>query len=271
MKLSRICFLCVLACSITISSGALEKMQYKRLQDVPNEKWQELAKKRIYFGHQSVGLNIIEGVKNLINEYPDIKLNIIETKKSVENGGAFMHSRVGENRKPATKIKDFVNIINQELGTVPDAAALKFCYVDVYDQIDENEIFRQYQKAMADLRREHQSLIIIHFTMPLRTQPISWKTKAKLLLGKNPWEFTDNIKRNQFNKLLLAEYQGKEPVFDLAGFEATALDGRKTSFEYQGHKYLAMDPEYSSDGGHLNPKGEEWIATNLLLFLVNTL
>jgi len=39
--------------------------------------WQTLAQKRIYFGHQSVGNNILEGIKDVMNEYRNIKLNIV--------------------------------------------------------------------------------------------------------------------------------------------------------------------------------------------------
>jgi lysophospholipase L1-like esterase len=244
---------------------------YKNINDVPPEKWQELSKKKIYFGHQSVGYNIIEGIQRIMADHPEIQLNIIETRTAKGEEGAFMHSRVGENRKPETKINDFLNVINQELGVTPDAAALKFCFVDAYDKIDEQKIFQEYKEAMGRLRKEHPGLTIIHFTMPLRTQKITWKTKVKLLLGKEPWELEDNIKRNQFNKLLLQEYLGKEPVFDIAGYEGTSSDGEKLTFTYKGARYISMRPEYSSDGGHLNVKGEQWIAENFLLFLVQSL
>jgi hypothetical protein len=260
---------CIVCLSTSLAYGAGEKQQYTSLADVPAAKWKALSEKEIFFGHQSVGYNIIDGIKEVIKEHPDIQLNIIETRKYDGKSGAFLHSKVGKNRKPDTKIKDFVNIIDQELGRTLDMAALKFCFVDAYDKIDEQHEFEKYKQAMAQLQQEHPGLTIIHFTMPLRTQPVSWKTKIKLLMGKEPWEFTDNMKRNQFNELLLKQYQGKEPVFDIAGYEATGQDGKKMTFTYKGKNYLAMRPEYSSDGGHLNKKGEQWIAEKLLLFLVN--
>ena len=105
--------------------------------------------------------------------------------------------------------------------------------------------------------------------MPLRTQAITWKIRLKLLLGQNVWEFEDNVKRNEYNRLLLAEYKGKEPVFDIARLEATAPNERLTRFQYHDDEYLAVNPEYSDDGGHLNKVGRKIIAENLLLFLVN--
>jgi len=268
-KLLKILLNTFCICMITTTIIAGEAMQYNTIEDVPAAKWQELSAKRIYFGHQSVGFNIIDGMQELMKKYPQIQLNIIETRHFNGSAGAFIHSRVGKNRKPETKINDFVNVVDQELGVVPDMAALKFCYVDAYDKVDVHDLFIKYKEAMDKLKQEHPNLTIIHFTMPLRTQSISWKTKAKLLLGKEPWEFTDNIKRNQFNELLRQQYQGKEPVFDLAGYEALGQDGEKMSFQYKEQTYLSMLPEYSTDGGHLNKKGEQWVAENFLLFLVS--
>jgi len=264
-------FFCLSLCLLSTICLAGNEMKYSTIEDVPQVKWQELAEKKIYFGHQSVGFNIIDGIQDIMKEHPDIQLNIVESRQLDGDQGTFIHSRVGENRKPDTKIVDFVNVIDRELGTTPDAASLKFCYVDAYDAIDVKEVFQHYRKAMATLEQEHPKLKIIHFTMPLRTQKITWKTRVKLLAGKDVWEFEDNIKRNEFNRLLLTEYQGKEPVFDLARFEATDPDGKITEFQYRGEKYISLNPAYSDDGGHLNRVGRKIIAENLLLFFVDEL
>ena len=246
-------------------------MNYSNVEDIPQERWQELNKKKIYFGHQSVGFNIIDGIELVMKEHPVIHLNIIEGRKFNGPEGAFVHSRVGKNRDPESKIIDFTNVIDKELGQTPDAAALKFCYVDAYDKINVNDVFLKYKDAIEKLKKDNTGLTIIHFTMPLHTQKITWKTKVKMLAGRDAWEFTDNIKRNEFNKLLLAEYKGKEPVFDIARFEATGKDGTSTVFKYHGKEYFSVDPAYSSDGGHLNMLGRRTIAEHLLVFLVNEL
>ncbi len=258
--------------SVSLSeSVAGETMQYKKISDVPAEKWQELAKKNIYFGHQSVGFNIIDGIKLVEQEYPEIKLHIVEGRSLDKNDGVLLHSRVGENTKPETKINDFVNVIDHELGVIPDAAALKFCYVDVNNNVNVRTVFEQYKEAMDRLKAEHPGLTILHFTMPLRTQPISWKARLKAMVGREPWEFKDNIKRNQFNQLLRAEYLGKEPLFDIAAVEATLENGDKVKFKVNGKEFMALNPGYSSDGGHLNTTGRRVVAENFLLFLANTL
>ncbi len=110
-----------------------------------------------------------------------------------------------------------------------------------------------------------------HFTMPLKVQKISWKTKFKLMIGRDSWELTDNIKRNEYNFLLRNEYLGKEPVFDIATYEATLLDGTQSLFKYKGNKFQSMQEVYSDDGGHLNKIGSKLIAEQLLIFLANNI
>ena len=69
---------------LIISCGNGEKMSEKAnklpsIKDVPNSAWKKLSQKKIYFGHQSVGYNIIDGIKDIMKEYPQINLNIVET------------------------------------------------------------------------------------------------------------------------------------------------------------------------------------------------
>ncbi len=40
------------------------------IKGVPAETWQKLSQKKIYFGHQSVGNNIIDGIKDIMKENP---------------------------------------------------------------------------------------------------------------------------------------------------------------------------------------------------------
>jgi hypothetical protein len=47
-----------------------EKVSFPSIKDVPAEKWKELSQKKIYFGHQSVGFNIID-IAKIESTYPD--------------------------------------------------------------------------------------------------------------------------------------------------------------------------------------------------------
>ncbi len=259
--------------TISCSGGEMEqkKVTYNSLKDIPDAAWEKLSQKKIFFGHQSVGFNIIDGIRDLMKEYPQIKLNIVETSDSKDfNSGIFAHSRVGKNTEPDTKIADFTNYIDQGIGKDADAAALKFCYVDIMSKTDVQQVFDEYVKAVEDLKTKHPNLTIIHFTAPLTANQTSWKTWIKKIMGKKDiWEYTDNVKRNQYNELLVAKYKGKEPIFDIAAIESTKPDGARNAYEYDGKTYYSMVPEYTGDGGHLNVQGRKQVAAQLLITLIN--
>ena len=208
-----------------------KKVTYSSLKDIPDAAWEKLSQKKIYFGHQSVGFNIIDGVNDLMEEYPKIKLNIVETSDSKDFGsGILAHSRVGKNVDPKSKIDDFAKYINEGIGSKADAAALKFCYVDMKGDSDVNQIFKEYKNEVENLKKSHPDLTIIHFTEPLTVQKTNWKTWIKKIMGKKDlWEFEDNVKRNQYNEMLVKEYQGKEPIIDIAEIESTNPDGSRRS------------------------------------------
>jgi len=67
--------------------------------------------------------------------------------------------------------------------------------------------------------------------------------------------------------MLRKEYEGKEPLFDIAKFESTLPDGSRTSFSENGKIYYCLASNYTTDGGHLNDLGKKVVAEQLLLFL----
>jgi lysophospholipase L1-like esterase len=245
--------------------------QYTRLQDVPEAIWQKLAEETLYFGHQSVGFNILYGIADVMKAYPQITLKIAETQSPADfQVPLFGHSRVGQNEDPQSKINAFANVLQQGVGTQTDFAMLKFCYVDFAPKTDTSQVFNAYQTAITQLRQQFPNVRIIHLTAPLTVSPQSGpKAWVKSLLGRPPWDAEENIKRNQYNALLKAEYAGKEPVFDIAEIESTFPNGKRSSFKVDGKEYYQMVPEYTDDGGHLNEKGRKIVAERLLLFLAN--
>ena len=263
----------VLFTILSCSGGDMPEkaITYSNLKDVPDVALEKLSKKKIYFGHQSVGFNIIDGVTGLMKENPQIKLNIVETIDSSDfDGGVFAHSRVGKNEQPDTKIADFKKFIDEGIGDKADVAALKFCYIDVEYETDVNQIFDNYVKVVEKIKTKHPKLNIIHFTVPLRTKKTTWKTWLKEMLRKNEiWEFTPNIKRNEYNALLINQYKGKDPIFDIAAIESTKPDGSRQSFKVGSNTYYSLYPGYTTDGGHLNEMGRKVVAEQFLLLLVN--
>ena len=266
-------FFIIIICLQGHDSMANESKRFKKIKDISADQWMNLAQRNIYFGHQSVGFNIVAGIEDIIRENPHIKLNVLlETRKVTEiQNGIFAHSKIGQNTQSGAKIEDFARIISQENSGRFDMAFMKLCYVDIVAQTDVQKLFEQYKETMTKLKNTQPDLKITHFTVPLRTQKISWKAKVKMTIGKKPWELADNIRRNEFNQMLLQEYSGKEPVFDIAAYEAANFEGNPSIFRFNGKEYLSMKPEYSNDGGHLNEKGRKIIAEQLLIFLAQNI
>ena len=262
-------FFIIVACS----GGEMEsqKETYKNLNDIPDSAWEELSKKKIYFGHQSVGFNIIDGIQDLMKEYPKIKLNIVETSDIKKlSGGVFAHSTIGENKKPKTKVDDFERIVSGNAISNLDVAFLKFCYVDGIEATENPyAIFNYYKSAIDKLTQNNKKIKFIHFAMPLRiiqTGPKAWINKV---INRKIGGYEENLKINQFNNLLVNEYQGNAPIFNIAKIESTNPDGTRSTFNVNGKTYYALVPDYTNDGGHLNEIGRKRVASELLVTLVN--
>ena len=260
---------------ICCNGGKMEEkiFQFESIKDIQASKWEKLAQKKIFFGHQSVGNNIFEGIREVMKENLQIKLNIVETNNSSDfNVGVFAHSGIGKNHDPISKIDAFSSLMKKGIGNISDIAFFKFCFVDVDASTDIQKIFADYKSTMTILVKEYPKTTFIHFTVPLlRKEKTSFKTKIKALLGNKDSFFANenNIVRNDFNQLLRNEYEGKYLVFDLAKIESTHPGGTSESFMANGKTYYSLSPEYTEDGGHLNQKGRKIVAEQLLLFLSN--
>ena len=251
-------------------------VSFRTLNDVPKSKWEALSQKRIFFGHQSVGYNIIDGIKNIMQEHSFIKLKIIETTNPDDfDFPIFAHTRVGKNTDPVSKCDAFANFLEKGIGDKVDIAFFKFCYVDITAKSDVEKVFLYYKQTLQHLEKKYPKTIFIHCTVPLTLPKATFKRKIKLLLSlKSIHTFEtrvqeDNIKRNQFNEMLRNEYKNKEPIFDLALIESTFPNGRRAFFKRSSKIYYSLVPDYTYDGGHLNELGRKIVAEQLLIFLAN--
>lgn len=269
---------------IACNGGEMEqqKIESNALKNVQPSLWENLSQKKIYFGHQSVGYNIVDGINDLIKENPQIKLNIVEINGIKDfSVGTFAHSKIGKNRDPDSKFDAFEKFLEQIGGNV-DIVFVKCCYVDIGAGADIERIFDVYKRKMAQIKKKYPKTIVIHFTVPLETAKIPFKFWLKIFKNAgwsyrltmiknigNIWRYDANIKRNEFNELITKEYADKEPVFDLAKMESTHPDGTRKTFTKDGKTYYSMVPDYTYDGGHLNEVGRKRAAEQLLIFLVN--
>jgi len=245
---------------------------FSSISDVPKAYWAKLAETKIFFGHQSVGRNIIEGIRDIVTEYDYIKLNIVEAKNSPTdfNEPCFGHGPVGRNMDPASKIDGFVGMMDEGLGNKVDIAFLKFCYIDIMRDSKPQEIFNSYSSAMKDLNTRYPKTTFLHITVPLKSAPIglekTMKECVKALIRK-PGILDDNFKRQHYNQLLKQAYADSEYVFDLAAVEAVGPDGLKCYTTRGSQRAPLMAREYTYDGGHLNKQGRKRVAQQLLIKL----
>lgn len=204
----------------------------------------EVAQASVFFGHQSVGRDILTGVREL--SYP----------RSL----AWEDAAIGENTKPLSKIAAFVERVTAR-ALKPQIAFFKFCYVDFDQQVDERLVFEAYADALKSLRRHAPETTFIHVTAPLtvRTQGLrEWLTRQNRAA-------LENRKRHAYNELLRAEYAASEPVFDLAALESGAFAGGTANIE--SCDAPALTPTLTDDGGHLNRIGRIVVAEHLLRLL----
>jgi hypothetical protein len=266
-------FISILIISCSGGNMPEEKVTFPSIKDVPVEKWEKLSQKKIFFGHQSVGNNIINGIRDLMKEHPEIKVNIVETADESDfKDGIFAHSAIGKNEDPLSKINAFAAFMEKGIGGNADIASFKFCFVDIDSSTDTKALFAAYENKMAFLKLKYPQTILMHFTAPLlRKTNSSFKGWIKKMLGKQDGFFANshNIARNEFNELLRREYDGKEPLFDLAKVESTHPDGTRETFKEDGKTYFSLVPEYTDDGGHLNEAGRKKVAEQLLIYLAN--
>jgi hypothetical protein len=239
------------------------------LAGIPDSALRSVAQKRIYFGHQSVGYNIAEGLEAIARERPALGLRIVESRSpDALRTAAFAHAANGRNHEPLTKIRDFADTLGRDgLGAQADVAFFKFCYVDFQADTDVERVFAEYRETLARLRQAFPSVRFVHVTSPLTVVPSGPKVWLKGLLGKKPWGAEANVVRERFNALVRREYAGKEPLFDLAAVESTRPDGTVEAFRMDGRSHPSLVPAYASDGKHLNDAGARWAAAHLLATL----
>lgn len=246
------------------------QVEIGHMMEVPDSAWKRLEAKKIYFGHQSVGFNIVQGMEYLRDEHPHIKLRILETcDPSYFDKPIFAHSKIGKNRNPTSKIQAFAQVMDSGIGDRAHIAFLKLCYIDINTDDDPEKIFLEYKNIMKGLKEKFPRTTFMHLTVPLMTNPSGIKPLIKKLLRMPSKGMEGNIKRNQYNELLINEYEGREPIFDLARIESTYPDGKRESFVSNGKTYFSLVPHYTYDGGHLNEEASRLVAAQLLVTLSN--
>jgi hypothetical protein len=223
---------------------------------------EQVARTRVFFGHQSVGRNILDAVPAVFSAH-GVQAPPIEQRRTATeaSGGYIAEALIGENTKPLQKIQDFDAVMRSRPGLEVDVAVVKLCYIDIVPGTEVDAVFTAYRESMAALERDFPHITFVKATVPLTTR-LSTLTKLKQRLRGNDDAYgaAANARRERLNELIRKEYGGDD-LFDLAAVESTAPDGSRVSGRHQGQPYFALYDGYASDVGHLNAEGSRRVAT----------
>jgi hypothetical protein len=238
----------------------------KELSIIQDEGINAIRSKKIFFGHASVGYNIIDGIENIRaanNRFSDINIRELKDSDDVNVPGIY-HSVNGRNGFPKSKIDAFRKLLMERgLGNKLDIAFFKCCYVDFNKDSNVEEIFDYYSKTLDEVKQKFPKLKIVHVTTPLYAHAWGIKGFVKNLIYND----ISNVKRNEFNRLLISRYKDIDPIYDLAKIESTLQDGTRVTFTYKGDLFFSLAKQYTMDGGHLNELGRYFAAKDLLSIL----
>jgi hypothetical protein len=228
-----------------------------------------ITQSRIFFGHQSVGNNILNGVYELASASTVRGLQIHPLSDSLDHAATFFaDALIGENTKPDTKCSAFARSFSSFTHQLPEIAFMKFCFVDFGQSMPAEEIFALYASTIDSLEHRYPGVTFIHVTAPLTARSRGLKAVIKKLLGRTDNFEASNAERGRFNALMRERF-ASQPIFDLARLESTRPDGTRETFQLHGTVYEALVPEYTDDGGHLNQTGQERAARELIGLLAS--
>jgi len=251
-----------------------QKTVLPRISDVPREYWDELAHKKIFWGHRELGECVLDGITAIMRKHDFIKLNIVRTTDpNTFNKPILAHAELGTCVYPLTKIDEFDRVLQEGVGEKIDIALLKFCYSDFRWESNSEQTWERYRQMVNALRDKYPAVQFIHVTCPICTRPLRGqiivREFVKYLLGR-PTIWADNAKRQSYNNFLISTYGGKDTVFDLARVESVGLEGFRRYVTYEEEKVYVLAPGLAMSVGNTNVQGSIQIAEQLLICLANT-
>jgi hypothetical protein len=205
---------------------------------------------RIFFGHQSVGRNILTGIAEFA---PELSV-VTTTDPGTIEGPALIEASIGRNGDPRSKDHAFLEAVSK-LGS-EDIATYKYCYADMLAETDPDSLFAHYRNTLDAAARSGVRTVAI--TMPLTTVAPTWKRWIKRALGKTT-DLELNARRQHFNELLRKANMDR-PLIDLARLESTLEDGSSRSASFDDRPVEILASEYTDDGAHLNTRGRRHVA-----------
>lgn len=238
--------------------------------DLSAAQQERLQGRRIFFGHQSVGGNVMDGLSRLAASGSPVPLRVEKTLNlDHSQEGLLAHEWIGENEYPATKLAALDSAVKGPAAGA-DVVMFKFCYTDFGKNVDPAQVFSAYRDEVRALQALRPGLTLVHITTPLPEPEGTLSYMVRKARGR--MTLRDRIaKINSYNEMLRTEFGGKEPLFDLARLESVGPDGGRATISEGGRELGVLNPAWSSDGAHLNEAGRTTIARQLLAFLADSL
>ena len=222
---------------------------------------------RFFFGHQSVGGNLLAGLQDLAKErtVPTVQ-ELQQPTEPAAASATLLHACLGRNHEPQTKLSELTRWLDAGLARSIDYAMLKFCYVDITSMEQARSLHAAYIDAMARIRETHPKLRLAHCSVPLRVLPSGPYALARRLLGHRLAEIERNRAREWYNDRLRQDARCA-PLFDIALIESTRPNGGRITQKDGQDRVAYLASEYTYDGGHLNNRGRRIAAAAFLDFL----
>lgn len=197
-----------------------------------------LASRRFFWGHQSVGDNLIDGSASLGLPWSGV------TGGQDYDATTWGHGYVEDNGDPWRKIRSFAAFVRDAgIGARVEAAGFKFCWVDFEPDTDVGALLGAYDASLAALAAEHPAVRFLHVTTPLTSD-----------------DAARNAVRWRYGRRLIDAHAATGVVLDLAEIESTDSSGQPCTLG--GERRLC--DEWRDDEGHLNASGRTHAAKAFL-------
>lgn len=231
-----------------------------------------LAQARVLLGHQSVGRDVLAGLRSLVSENgAGVRVIDINGTPPDDAPGVFS-SHIGQNGDPDSKCEMFSQLLTRPERPQYNVAMMKFCYADLREAtpLSADEMVDRYARMVESIRSKRPDIRLVHVTVPLKADATGTKAWLKRKLGMSVESDAANVMRNDFNAKLKERF-ANEPLFDLAAVESTYADGGRSSFDSDGRAVYTLARAYTHDGGHLNPAAQRLAAAAFVRTLADVL
>lgn len=218
---------------------------------------------RLFFGHQSVGSDVLHGVREQAGARAVPLITLTSSQEpAAAQADTVLHAKLGTNGDPASKLAAFESTLSAGIATQVDCAMFKLCYVDITTRAAAEATWQEYATAMERIESTYPLLRVLHCTVPLRALPSGVYATLRRVFGHRHAELDRNRAREAFNDRLRARFP-QERLFDLALAESRRSNGERC---IGSERVPGLVPAYTHDGGHLNMLGRRVMANAFLDF-----